>query len=98
MIDSLQNSFSCERTHGQQELPRHPWTDHLLQAVSIRSYLPGRIRFVVGFPGDETFADTIRRELQKENSVRLAAYSVRTRTVLVTYDPKQVDDSKVMQA
>ena len=58
---------------------------HLLDAVSVRSILRGRIRFHLGFEGDEILADTLRREVQKLESVKLDSYSVRTRNALVTF-------------
>ena len=74
------------------------WIQDLLDTISVRSYLPGRIRFHLGFEGDEVLTDTLRRELQKLESVKLEAYSVRTRNALVSFDQNQVSDTDVVHA
>ena len=58
----------------------------------------GRIRFHLGFEGDEILADTLRRELQKLDTVKLETYSVRTRNALVVFDPTQVAEVQVVTA
>ena len=58
------------------------WMEKLLDTVCIRSHIPGRIRFHLGFEGDEILADTLRREVQKVESAQFENYSVRTRNAL----------------
>lgn len=72
------------------------WIEKLLDCVSIRSQIPGRIRFHLAFEGDEVLADTLRRELQKLDTVRLESYSVRTGNALVTFSPHQVSELEVV--
>ena len=74
------------------------WRLHLLESITVQSHISGRIRFHLDFPGDEALGDALRRELQKENTVKLSSYSVRTRTALVAFDPSQVSDLIVMEA
>lgn len=91
---SLRISVHCE-----DETPKEDhWIDHLTDAVTVVSYMPGRVRFHLGFKGDEILADSIRRELQKIETAHLDSYSVRTRNALVTYDPTKIDDHKVAVA
>jgi cation-transporting P-type ATPase C len=70
----------------------------MVDSVSVVSYAPGRIRFHLEFKGDEILADTLRRELQRIESVRLETYSVRTRNALVTYDASRTTDVAVATA
>src|SRR5579885_1672448 len=74
------------------------WIDALLNAVSIQSMMDGRIRFHLGFQIDELLGDSIRREINKVNSAKLASFSVRTRNVLVTFDPKEASELQVATA
>jgi cation-transporting P-type ATPase C len=91
---SLRISVHCE-----DEAPREDhWIDHLVDAVRVVSYMPGRVRFHLGFKGDEILADSLRRELQKVDTAHLDSYSVRTRNALVTYDPSKVEDHVVATA
>ena len=97
-MSSLKLSIACPESHeGEKNNPDHLYK-HFLDAVSIRSALKGRIRFHLGFEADEILADSLRRELQKLNSVKLDSYSVRTRNALVTFDPAQAEDSDVVTA
>jgi len=70
----------------------------LLAQITVKAFVPGRIRFHLAFKGDAFLRDAIRRELQRIASVRLASYSSRTRTALVFYDPAQVDKIEVAEA
>lgn len=92
---SLKVVLECEDYHGTDE---NHWMEHLLDAVTIRSCMRGRIRFHLGFEGDEVLADMLRRELQKLESVKLEAYSVRTRNALVSFDPAVSSDVEVTAA
>jgi len=74
------------------------WIDSLLSRVTIRSNLLGRIRFHLDFRSDEVLGDTLRRELQKLDGVRLDSFSVRTRTALVTFDPARAEALTVATA
>lgn len=74
------------------------WIDKLLDGVSIRSRIPGRIRFHLAFEGDEILADTLRRELQKLDTVHLDSYSVRTGNALVTFAPGLISELQVITA
>jgi len=69
-----------------------------IDSVSIVSMLQGRMRFHLGFVGDEILADTLRRELQKIDTVKLESYSVRTRNALVTFDAARVASVDVVKA
>lgn len=94
--------MSSLRSAVFRELTKKPtWeelTGQMLNAVSVRSRLPGRIRFHLGFRGDEILSDTIRRELQKLDTVKLEAYSERTRNALVTFNPARVNEIEVTTA
>lgn len=79
---AVQSDFSQENEDAA-------WIETLLDSVSIRSRMPGRIRFHLGFEGDEILADTLRREVQKLDSVQFDNYSVRTRNALVTFSPRK---------
>lgn len=92
---SLRVVLKCDEYQGEDD---SHWMEHLLDAVSVRSYLRGRIRYHLGFKGDEVLADTLRRELRKVDSVRLEAYSVRTRNALVSFNPAVVTDLEVTAA
>ena len=72
--------------------------DEMLNSVSVVSYSPGRIRFHLGFHGDEMLTDYLRREIGKVESAKLEAYSNRTKNALVTYDQKEASDVSVAQA
>lgn len=74
------------------------WVDLLLDSVTIKSVMNGRIRFHLGFDADEVLADTLRREIQKLDSAKLDSYSVRTRNALVTFDPSQVSNVEITTA
>jgi len=94
--------MSSLRFAAFKEITRKPTPEELIEkllgAVSVRSRLPGRIRFHLAFRGDEILADTLRRELQKIDTVKLEAYSERTRNALVTFDPAKVGDFEVTTA
>ncbi|WP_394839642.1 cation-translocating P-type ATPase [Pendulispora rubella] len=70
----------------------------LLRQITVKAFVPGRIRFHLDFKGDAFLRDAMRRELQRIHSVRLASYSSRTRTALVFYDPDQVKPVDVAEA
>ncbi|WP_394828790.1 heavy metal translocating P-type ATPase [Pendulispora albinea] len=72
--------------------------DELLARISVKAFVPGRIRFRLDFKGDAFLRDAIRRELQRIASVRLASYSSRTRTALVFYNPSRADKVEVAEA
>ncbi len=72
--------------------------EELLARVTVKAFVPGRIRFRLDFPGDAFLRDALRRELQRIHSVRLVSYSSRTRTALVFYHPAQVDRVEVGEA
>jgi cation transport ATPase len=91
---SLRLSVECQDLEAGQD----HWIQHLFDAVTVRSWTRGRIRFHLGFEGDEVLADTLRRELQKLDSVRLESYSIRTRNALVTFDPAKVGELALMTA
>jgi heavy metal translocating P-type ATPase len=88
-MGSLKIFVPCEETD---------WSAHLFDLVSIRFRSKGRIRFHLDFAGDEILSDNLRRELHKLNSVKLEAYSTRTRSVLVSYDPMQASELVIAQA
>ena len=107
-MDTLK-SFSSRAPKGKgkraQKAPAAPpppqdqdWRLQLLERINVRTHLRGRIRFHLDFPGDESLGDSLRRELHKETSVRLASYSIRTRTALVTFDPAQTTELRVMES
>jgi manganese/zinc-transporting P-type ATPase C len=75
-----------------------PPLDELLLRVTVRFYVPGRIRFHLDFPGDAFLRDAMRRELQRHGAVRLESYSSRTRTVLVTYHPERTRPDEVAES
>ena len=54
------------------------WIETLIDRVSIKSFISSRIRFFLDFTGDEVLADTLRRELQRVDTVKLESYSIRT--------------------
>ena len=91
---SLRRSVKCQDEVGED----HHWSLHLIEKVTIVSRLKGRIRFNLGFEGDEILSDSIRRELHKIESVRLRAYSTRTKTALVTFDANEVSEFEVVSA
>lgn len=72
--------------------------DHLLARITVKAFVPGRVRFRLDFAGDAFLRDAIRRELQRLDSVRLETYSSRTRTALVSYDPKRRGPREVAEA
>ncbi len=72
--------------------------EEMFNAVSVVSYVPGRIRFHLGFQGDEILADYLRREIGRVGTAKLEAYSNRTRNALVTYDEGRVPEVEVAQA
>jgi cation-transporting P-type ATPase C len=83
----------------QEELEHDSdWTERLIDSVKVVSFIPGRIRFHLGFEGDEMLADSLRREIQKLDSVHLDSYSIRTKNALVSYDPKHVEEHQVASA
>jgi heavy metal translocating P-type ATPase len=81
-----------------QTNPDAEWVNRLLDAVEVRSAMPGRIRFHLGFEADEVLADTIRREIQKLESAKLDSYSVRTKNALITFDPTKTNEVDVTTA
>jgi heavy metal translocating P-type ATPase len=93
-MSTLRKTVEGQKSDKQNE----NWIEHLLDAVEVRSLLKGRIRFHLGFFSDEAIADTLRRELQKIDGVKLEAYSTRTRNALVIYDPKSVTSLEVATA
>ncbi len=88
---AVENDFSADGENAA-------WIETLLDSVSIRSRMPGRIRFHLGFEGDEILSDTLRREVQKLDSVQFDNYSVRTRNALVTFSPDKVSELDVVTA
>ena len=93
-MSSLRVSVECP----DEDLTKDHWITHLFDAVTIRSISKGRIRFHLGFGGDEVLADSIRRELQKIETVKLENYSERTRNALVTFNPERVSEIGVSTA
>jgi cation-transporting P-type ATPase C len=83
-------------TAEQQE--GNAWIDRLLDAVSVRFATAGRIRFHLAFKADEVLADSIRREVQKLDTAKLESFSVRTRNVLITFDPGKISEIEVTTA
>jgi cation-transporting P-type ATPase C len=73
-------------------------TQSMLDSVTVVSFFPGRIRFHLGFKGDEILGDFLRREVTKIEFAQFQAYSNRTRNALVTYDASQVSDVTIAQA
>ncbi len=72
--------------------------DELLGRVTVRFFVPGRIRFHLDFVGDAFLRDAMRRELQRHGGVRLESYSSRTRTALVTYHPERTTPTEVAES
>ena len=93
-MSSLRSSVDCDHASSDET----HWMGHLLEAVTVKSRSRGRMRFHLGFFADEGLADSLRRELQKIESVRLEAYSTRTRNALVTFDENHVDAIEVSTA
>ena len=78
--------------------PQGDWIASLLSKVSIRSMSRGRMRFHLNFRADEVLSDTMRRELQRIDGVKLDSFSVRTRTALVTFDPTKTTSLQITTA
>ena len=66
----------------------HNWVDHLISRVSVKSQSKGRVRFHLGFQGDEILSDFLRREIHKITGSIFKGYSTRTKTCLVLFDEK----------
>jgi cation-transporting P-type ATPase C len=96
---SLRLSIAESRAKSGDE-----WIDRLLDAVSVVSFIPGRVgisgrlRFHLGFEADEVLADTLRREIQKLESARLESYSVRTKNALIIFDSTHVSEVEITTA
>lgn len=105
-MSSLRTAVDCEAQHVSLNTdepiklvpPTHTWIDHLYERVTVASASKGRIRFHLDFQGDEILLDSLRRELQRLATVRLASYSVRTGNALVTFDPKAVTEVEITVA
>jgi len=104
-MSSLRTAVDCEAQHIPAEdeavqpvSPSHTWIDHLYERVNVASSSKGRIRFHLDFQGDEILLDSLRRELQRLATVRLASYSVRTGNALVTFDPQAVNEVEITVA
>ncbi len=98
---SLRVEINCEGQHTETDLkpsPSHTWMEHLYDAVDVVSSSRGRIRYHLGFVGDEVLVDTLRRELQRIHSVKLVSYSVRTGNALITFDADRVSEVEITLA
>ena len=95
---SIKRYMASLRVIHHDEVDSEKWVPKLLDSVTVRCFLPGRIRFNLAFAGDEILADSLRREIQKLPSAKLEAYSVRTRNALITFDPKQASDTEITTA
>src|SRR5688572_11543459 len=90
----------CEEVCAEVEAsqPDHTWVAHLVDSVTVKSHSHGRIRFHLDFPGDEILSDSLRREVGKLDSAKLASYSTRTQTALVFYDVQKANALDISMA
>ena len=85
-------------TQKNQTKDSNEWIERLMDAVSVRSATPGRIRFHIAFDADEVLAASLRREIQKIESAKLESYSVRTKNVLINFDPIKTSEIEITTA
>ena len=94
----LKEAFIQKCCSQEADPTSHTWLHHLLDGLTVKSYVPGRVRFHLKFKGDDILIDFLRRELHKLDGCQFRRYSSRTGSLLVTYDSLKLRLEQVAEA